>query len=173
MNVPGHRDRCGRSFTRWPSWGLIPLVVVSLLFSVHPGAATDEDPDLNTLLNQLGDKAKDYDLVALRFVAIESARSSDNPDKVSRYDYMYVEAEEQRYRPYRQKHTGRPGRTSPEADLEIGFPDSYSWTLMFHTERQHLFHFEYAGQEWYSLRHAYILGFSASLPFTDGGTIYQ
>src|SRR5512145_260939 len=105
MNVPGHRDRCGRTSTRWPSWGLIALVVVSLLFSVHPGAATDEDPDLNTLLNQLGDKAKDYDLVALRFVAIESARSSDNPDKVSRYDYMYVEAEEQRYRPYRQKHT--------------------------------------------------------------------
>ena len=171
--MPGHPDRSVRSSIRWPSWGLIPLVVVSLLISVHPGAATDEDPDLNTLLKQLGDKAKDYDLVALRFVAIESARSSDNPDKVSRYDYMYVEAEEQRYRPYRQKHTGRPGRTSPEADLEIGFPDSYSWTLMFHTERQHLFHFEYAGQEWYSLRHAYILGFSASLPFTDGGTIYQ
>ena len=84
MNVPGHRDRSGRSSIPLPSWGLIPLVAVSLLLSVHAGAATDEDPDLNTLLNQLGDKAKDYDLVALRFVAIESARSSDNPDKVSR-----------------------------------------------------------------------------------------
>ena len=168
----------GQGTFQFTAWAMIALLVISLLSSVRPAGATEEEeqvekPDLEILLNHLSDKAKAYDLVALRFVAIESARSSNRPDKVKRYDYMYVEAEEQRYRPYRQKHIGKPGRTSPEAALEIGFPDSYSWTLMFHADRQHLFRFEYVGQEWYSLRLAYILEFSASLPFTDGGTIYQ
>lgn len=166
-----------RGSYRFPAWAyLIAVVAISLSLpglSTAEQEMTDKEPDLDSLLKHLSDKAKLYDLVALRFVAIEAARSSKKPDKVKRYDYMYVEAEEQRYRPYRQKHIGKPGRTSPEAALEIGFPDSYSWTLMFHSDRQHLFRFEYVGQEWYSLRRAYILAFSASLPFSDGGTIYQ
>lgn len=173
MNVPHLPGRFGRGSNRFLPRGVIALAIVALILSLRPAAATDEEPDLDLLLNHLSNRAKVYDLAALRFVAIESARSSKKPDKVKQYDYMYVEVEEQRYRPYRQKHTGKPGRTSPEADLEIGFPDSYSWTLMFHADRQHLFHFEYVGQEWYSLRLAYILEFSASLPFTNGETIYQ
>jgi len=86
---------------------------------------------------------------------------------------MYVEAEAQRYKPYRQKHTGRPGRGVPETSLEFGFPDSYSWTLMFAPDRQHLFHFRYVGQEWFSLRLSHILEFTAPLPFTSGRTIYE
>jgi hypothetical protein len=173
MNAHRLPGRFGRGPILIARWGVIALAIAALLPGARPAAALEEEPELETILNHLGDRAEAYDLVALRFVAIESARSSEKPDKVKRYDYMYVEAEEQRYRPYRQKHTGRPGRTSPEADLEVGFPDSFSWTLMFHTDRQHLFHFEYVGQEWYSLRRAYILEFSASLPFTNGGTIYQ
>ena len=135
-----------------------------------PGATT---PDLGVLLNHLGDRAKAYAAVALRFICIEMARSSDDPKNVDRFDYMYVEAEAQRYRPYRQKHTGRPGRARSEANLELGFPDSYSWTLMFARDRQHLLTFKYVSSEWFSLRWAHILEFSASLPFTDGKTIYQ
>jgi hypothetical protein len=154
-------------------WWSVCLVILAGLPPLRPVTAADETPDLETLLNHLSNKAGAYDLVALRFVCIESARSSDKPDKMKRYDYMYVEAQEQRYRPYRQKHTGRPGRRVEEAEIEIGFPDSYSWTLMFHGDRQHLFHFKYVGQEWFSLRLAHIIEFSASLPFTDGSTIYQ
>jgi hypothetical protein len=129
--------------------------------------------DLDPLLSQLGDKARAYELVALRFVCIESSRSSNDRGKTRLHDYMYVEAEEQRYRPYRQKHAGRPGRRVSEADLEIGFPDSFSWTLMFSRSRQHLLRFSYAGQEWFSLRLAHILEFEPSLPYSDGKTIYQ
>ncbi len=131
------------------------------------------DVDLDLLLKQLGQRSGAYQLVALRFVCIESARSSEKPKKTALYDYMYVEAEAQRYRPYRQKHTGKPGRRAAEANVELGFPDSYSWTLMFSEERQHLFRFSYVGQEWYSLRLAHIVEFSASIPFSDGSTIYQ
>jgi len=173
MNAPGDPGRLCREFSWRTAWVVVALAIVSLDLFARPSGARKGAPDLDALLEKLSDKAKAYDLVALRFVAIESARSSSKPNKERHYDYMYVEAQEQRYRPYRQKHTGKPGRTSPEAALEIGFPDSYSWTLMFHRDRQHLFHFEYVGEEWYSLRHAYILQFSASLPFTDGGTIYQ
>jgi hypothetical protein len=159
----------------YPISGILLGVLFALPLTLSPVLSTAgaEAPDLERLLDRLGEKARAYDLVALRFVCIEAARSSERPDKVERFDYMYVEAEEQRYRPYRQKHTGRPGRASPETALEIGFPDSYSWTLMFHRDRQHLFHFKYGGREWFSLRLSHILEFSASLPFTDGTTIYQ
>ena len=138
-----------------------------------PSGATAAGEDLDALLDHLGKRARAYAAVALRFVCIESARFSDDPGTVRRYDYMYVEAEAQRYRPYRQKHTGRPGRGVAEAALELGFPDSYSWTLMFSPERRHLLRFSYEGKEWFSLRLSHILGFRASLPFVDGKTIYQ
>ncbi len=135
-----------------------------------PGAAP---VDLEALLRNLGEKAKVYADVALRFICIESVHSSSTPDAERRYDYMYVGAQQQRYLPYRQKHTGRPGRGAEETNLNVGFPDSYSWTLMFLPERQHLFRFKYAGQEWFSLRLCHILEFTASLPFTTGQTIYE
>jgi hypothetical protein len=137
------------------------------------GSIVPAAPDLETMLIHLGERAKAYAAVALRFICIESSRTSDDPGKVQRYDYMYVEAEEQRYRPYRQKHTGRPGRGVAEARFDLSFPDSYSWTLLFSTERQHLLHFAYVGQEWFSLRLSHILEFEASLPFTGGRTIYE
>ena len=129
--------------------------------------------DLDELLRRLGDRARAYEAIALRFVCIESVRGTDEPRKVKRYDYMYVEAEEQRYRPYRQLHTGRLGKTVAEANIDFDFPDAYSWTLMFAADRQHLFRFKYAGEEWFSLRQAYILAFTAPLPFTAGRTIYE
>lgn len=140
------------------------------------GATSDESGppfDLEPLLEKLGEKARAYEMVALRFVCIESSRSSDSPGKTKLHDYMYVEAEEQRYRPYRQKHAGRPGRRVAEAELEIDFPDSFSWTLMFSRARQHLLRFTYVRQEWFSLRLAHVLEFKPSLPHTDGKTIYQ
>jgi hypothetical protein len=128
---------------------------------------------LEKILEHLGEKARVYESVALRFICIETARTGDKPNDEHRFDYMYVEAEAQRYRPYRQKHTGRPGRAAGETALEIGFPDSYSWTLMFSPDRQHLFNFKYVGQEWFSLRLALILEFTAPLPFNAGSTIYE
>ena len=86
---------------------------------------------------------------------------------------MYVQAEEQRYRPYRQIHTGRLARTVAEANVDFDFPDAYSWTLMFVPDRQHLFRFKYDGEEWFSLRQSYVLEFTAPLPFTAGRTIYE
>ena len=44
---------------------------------------------------------------------------------------------------------------------------------MFVPDRQHLFHFKYKAQEWFSLRQSYILEFLAPLPFTSGRTIYE
>lgn len=129
--------------------------------------------DLEALLKNLGEKAKVYADVALKFICIESVHQSADPADEKTFDYMYIGAQQQRYLPYRQKHTGRPGRGVEEANLNITFPDSYSWTLMFLPERQHLFHFKYAGQEWYSLRLCHILEFTASLPFTAGQTIYE
>jgi uncharacterized protein involved in tolerance to divalent cations len=129
--------------------------------------------DLDDFLKHLGETARAYETIALRFVCIESIRSSDEPRSEKRYDYMYVQAEEQRYRPYRQIHTGRLGKTIAEANVDFGFPDAYSWTLIFAPERQHLFRFRYAREEWFSLRQSYILEFTAPLPFTAGRTIYE
>ena len=129
--------------------------------------------DLDVLLKHLGERARAYETIALRFVCIESIRSADNPRDEKRYDYMYVQAEEQRYRPYRQIHTGRLGKTIAEANVDFAFPDAYSWTLIFVPDRQHLFHFKYDAQEWFSLRQSYILEFLAPLPFTSGRTIYE
>jgi hypothetical protein len=137
-------------------------------------SATGEAPvDLAALLKNLGEKAKVYADVALKFVCLESVHSSESPQDEKTYDYMYIGAQQQRYLPYRQKHTGRLARSVEEASLNINFPDSYSWTLMFLPERQHLFHFKYVGQEWYSLRLCHILEFTASLPYTAGQTIYE
>ncbi|MFQ5876735.1 MAG: hypothetical protein ACE5JH_03440 [Acidobacteriota bacterium] len=140
-----------------------------------PGSSPDAAaaPDLPSLLRRLAEKAEVYEEVALRFVCIETITSSDHPFDEPRYDYMYVEAREQRYMPYRQKHTGRPGRGVKEESLDLRFPDSYSWTLMFAPDRQHLFHFRYVGTEWFSLRLSHIIEFTAPLPFTDGRTVYQ
>lgn len=129
--------------------------------------------DLDPLLRSLGQRAHTYETVALRFVCIESIRPTDDPKNERRFDYMYVEAQEQRYRPFRQAHTGRLGKNVPETRLDFSFPDAFSWTLMFAPDRQKLFHFRYAGQEWFSLREAHILEFTAPLPFTTGTTIYQ
>ncbi len=129
--------------------------------------------DLDDLLKHLGERAHAYEIIALRFVCIESVQTSDEPRKERHYDYMYVQEEEQRYRPYRQAHTGRLGKTVAESAVEFDFPDAYSWTLMFVPGRQTMFHFRYAGQEWFSLRQAYIIEFSAPLPFTSGRTIYE
>jgi hypothetical protein len=129
--------------------------------------------DFDDLLRRLGERAHAYEAIALRFVCIESIRGTEDQRNEKRYDYMYVQAEEQRYRPYRQIHTGRLGKTVAEASLDFDFPDAYSWTLMFAPDRQHLFRFKYAGEEWFSLRQAYILAFTAPLPFTSGKTIYE
>ncbi len=130
-------------------------------------------PDLSSLLVALGEKAAVYEEVALQFVCIETIIDHDDPRRRRLFDYMYVEAEEQRYRPFRQKHTGRPGTGVQEKSIRFAFPDSYSWTLMFSPDRQHLFHFRYLGTEWFSLRLAHIIEFTAPLPFTNGETVYQ
>jgi hypothetical protein len=138
-----------------------------------PEKPPTESSDLDHLLGELGKRAQAYQTIALRFICIETIRSTDDPEKERRYDYMYVEAEEQRYKPYRQKHMGPRARGIPETDLDLGFPDSYSWTLMFAPARQHLFRFKYIGQEWFSLRLSHVLEFTAPLPFTSGRTIYE
>lgn len=129
--------------------------------------------DLDALLKSLGQREHAYETVALRFVCIETLKTTDDPKNERRFDYMYVEAQEQRYRPFRQAHTGRLAKTVPETNLNFAFPDAYSWTLMFAPDRQRLFRFKSAGQEWFSLRQAYIIEFTAPLPFTTGTTIYQ
>jgi hypothetical protein len=156
---------------------LLPAVVISAS-PAGTRSSTPPDPygerlDPQSLLRFLGEKATVYREIALRFVCIESIRGSDEPSNVRQYDYMYVEAQAQRYKPYRQKHTGRPGRRPQETRLDLFFPDSYSWTLIFDPERQHLFKFEYVGQEWFSLRLAHVLEFTAPLPFTSGKTVYE
>jgi len=140
-----------------------------------PAPSKDSTPadDLDVFLKNLGDRASAYETIALRFVCIESIRLSDEPRNEKRYDYMYVQAEEQRYRPFRQVHTGRLGKMVSEANVDFNFPDAYSWTLMFVPDRQHLFHFKRVGQEWFSLRQTQILQFEAPLPFTSGKTIYE
>ncbi len=141
--------------------------------SPPPPTSIDPVKDLAPLLQRIGTRAKDYDSVALRFICIESFRTSDDPGNEKRHDYMYVEHLEQRYRPYRQRHTGRPEKAGEEVQMDLGFPDSYSWTLMFVPERQHLFRFNYVQQEWFSLRLAHVIEFAAPLPFTSGQTIYE
>ena len=131
------------------------------------------DFDLDALLASLAEKSKVYESVALRFVCLEATHSSEERGDGRAYDYMYVEAEAQRYRPYRQKHSENPNASTQEVDLDTDFPDSYSWTLMFVPNRQHLFHFKYEGEEWFSLRRATVLSFTAPLPYTSGRTIYE
>jgi uncharacterized protein involved in tolerance to divalent cations len=141
-----------------------------------PSTIPDQVPstvDLDDLLKRIGERARAYEAIALRFVCIESIRSSEEPRNERHFDYMYVQAEEQRYRPYRQIHTGRLGKTVAEANVDFDFPDAYSWTLMFAPDHQNLFRFKYAGEEWFSLRQSYILAFTAPLPFTAGRTIYE
>ncbi len=145
--------------------------------SPAPTPAVQQPPtapiDLDDLLKHLGERARAYETIALRFVCIESVRTSDEPRKERHYDFMYVQEEEQRYKPYRQAHTGRLGKTVAETAVDFNFPDAYSWTLMFAPDRQKLFRFRYTDQEWFSLRQAQILEFSAPLPFSSGRTIYE
>lgn len=180
-----HRRHCGA--TQYPGrllgCAITTLVTLTLIaVSSAPAApaqastssnADQESVNLEALLRFLGEKALVYRDVALQFICIESIRNSDKPRDRQRFDYMYVEAQEQRYKPYRQKHTGRLGRRPQEAMIDFNFPDSYSWTLMFDPDRQRLFKFRYAGQEWFSLRLAHILEFTAPLPFITGKTIYE
>ncbi len=137
------------------------------------GDAEATGVNLDDLLARFAEKARQYETIALRFICIESIRAGENLKDERRFDYMYVEAQEQRYVPYRQRHTERPTRGVQESALNFEFPDSYSWTLMFLQKRQHIFHFHYVGQEWFSLRRAYVLEFTAPLPFTAGQTIYE
>ncbi|HUD71695.1 MAG TPA: hypothetical protein VMQ62_06995 [Dongiaceae bacterium] len=137
--------------------------------SAAPGPA----PEIAALLASLGEKAATYESIALRFVCLETIRDSEHPNKSESYDYMYVESEAQRYRPYRQKHDSRDDHSGPEVDVDQEFPDAYSWTLIFSPARQHLFKFEYVGDEWFALRHAYVIKFTAPLPYTSGRTIYE
>ena len=138
-----------------------------------PQAEEPVDPELAPILKSLAEKSAVYESIALRFVCIETTRDSDDPLDEKTYDYMYVEAEVQRYRPYRQRHSARPRDSSSEIEVETNFPDSYSWTLLFAPNRQHLFHFKNAGVEWFSLRKAQIIEFIAPLPYTTGRTIYE
>jgi len=156
---------------RGPAPGKPPVPAPTPAAAATPGATATVD--LDPLLKSLGQRAHAYETVALRFVCIESIRTTEDPKSERRFDYMYVEAQEQRYRPFRQAHTGRLGKTVPETTLSFTFPDAFSWTLMFAPGRQKLFHFRYAGQEWFSLRQAHVLEFTAPLPFTTGTTIYQ
>jgi len=134
---------------------------------------TPADPTLDDLLADLAEKATVYQSIALRFVCVEANTTSDNPNADRTYDYMYVEEDAQRYRPYRQRHSENPNQTRSEIDVENNFPDSYSWTLMFLRERQHLFKFAFVGDEWFALRRAHILAFTAPLPYSGGQTIYE
>jgi uncharacterized protein involved in tolerance to divalent cations len=154
-----------------PSPGKFPAAAPAP--SPTPATGSASSFDLDALLKDLGQRAHAYETVALRFVCIETLKTTDDPKNERRFDYMYVEAQEQRYRPFRQAHTGRLGKTVPETDINFAFPDAFSWTLMFAPDRQKLFHFRYAGQEWFSLRQAHIIEFTAPLPFTTGTTIYQ
>jgi hypothetical protein len=138
-----------------------------------PEPAPENDEALVPLLKALGEKAAVYESIALRFTCVETARDSEKPLNEKRYDYMYVEEEAQRYRPYRQKHSEKAGATPPETVVETDFPDSYSWTLMFAPARQHLFHFKIVGEEWFSLRRATVLSFVSPLPYSTGKTIYE
>jgi uncharacterized protein involved in tolerance to divalent cations len=156
---------------RTPSPGKSPAAAPTPSATPAPGTAAPFD--LDALLKDLGQRAHAYETVALRFVCIETLKTTDDPKNERRFDYMYVEAQEQRYRPFRQAHTGRLEKTVPETALNFSFPDAFSWTLMFAPDRQKLFHFRYAGQEWFSLRQAHIIEFTAPLPFTTGTTIYQ
>jgi len=139
------------------------------------GSEAPELFDLDALLAQLAEKSKVYESVALRFVCLEATHSSEDHGDGRRYDYMYVEAEAQRYRPYRQKHSEKENSTpsTQEVDVDTEFPDSYSWTLMFVPNRQNLFHFKYEGDEFFSLRKANVISFTAPLPYTTGKTIYE
>jgi hypothetical protein len=137
------------------------------------GSEAPENFDLDALLSQLAEKSKVYESVALRFVCLEATHSSEDRGDGRRYDYMYVEAEAQRYRPYRQKHSENSTPSTQEVDVDTEFPDSYSWTLMFVPNRQNLFHFKYEGDEFFSLRHANVISFTAPLPYTTGKTIYE
>lgn len=165
------------SRVRWTR--LPPLVVAAFLLVSPPRLSGSEAstktsaPHLDSMLVMLAEKSAVYESVALRFVCIETARDSDDDMKEKKYDYMYVEVEPQRYKPYRQRHTERSNQNVSEVEVDTSFPDSYSWTLIFAPGRQHLFHFKYLGQEYYSLRRAYVVEFTAPLPFTTGKTIYE
>src|SRR5262245_23974222 len=140
------------------------------------GGHADDGPEshaLEDLLATQGEQAAVYKSIALRFICVETDRSSDDPNDEKEYDYMYVEQESQRYKPYRQRHAENPYQSRSEISVEQNFPDSYSWTLIFLPDRQHLFKFEDLGEEWYSLRRARVIGFTAPLPYSGGRTIYE
>ena len=173
-SIPG--APAGPPPARTPTPARTPARTPPAVPTPSPAPSPGETPatyDLDALLKRLGERAHAYETVALRFVCIETLRTSDEPKDERRFDYMYVEAQEQRYRPFRQAHTGRLGKTVPETSLNFAFPDAFSWTLMFAPDRQKLFRFRAAGEEWFSLRQAYILEFTAPIPFTTGTTIYQ
>jgi len=134
---------------------------------------TPASPSLEELLAALAEKAAVYQSIALRFVCVELNKDSENSNSDKTYDYMYVEEEAQRYRPFRQRHSANPNQTRGEVEVENNFPDAYSWTLMFLGERQHLFKFEFVEDDWFALRRAHVISFTAPLPYYSGQTIYE
>jgi len=129
--------------------------------------------DIDKILDALAEKAVVYESIALRFVCIEDVRGSQDRGDNRKYDFMYVESEPQRYKTYRQRHSDKENHSGPEVELDTPFPDSYSWTLIFARNRQHLFKFKYVGDDWFSLRHALVIEFTAPLPYANGQTIYE
>jgi hypothetical protein len=92
-----------------------------------------------------------YESIALRFICVEELRGSQDRSDNKKYDFMYVESQAQRYKTYRQRHSDKENHSGPEVEIDTPFPDSYSWTLIFARNRQHLFKFKYAGDDWFSL----------------------
>lgn len=171
---PRHPDRPRRRALLAAFLAVLFLPIRALAAVPASGRPAPEPLALEEILGRLGQRAKQYESLALRFICVESVRNADDPPgEARRYDYLYVGAQEQRYVPYRQRHTGRLGRTVAETGLNLNFPDSYSWTLMFLPSRQHIFRFRQVGEEWFSLRQSYILEFTAPLPSTSGRTVYE
>jgi hypothetical protein len=153
---------------------------------VDPRPSRHEDPDktdeakhdtgpvdLDKVLDALAEKAMTYETIALRFICVEELRGSQDRSDNRKYDFMYVESEAQRYKAYRQRHSDKENHSGPEVEIDTPFPDSYSWTLIFARNRQHLFKFKYLGDDWFSLRRAYVIEFTAPLPYATGQTIYE
>jgi hypothetical protein len=153
---------------------------------VDPRPSRREDPDttdeakhdtgpvdIDKVLEALAEKAMTYESIALRFICVEDLRGSQDRSDNRKYDFMYVESEAQRYKAYRQRHSDKENHSGPEVEVDTPFPDSYSWTLIFARNRQHLFKFKYLGDDWFSLRRAYVIEFTAPLPYATGQTIYE
>lgn len=132
------------------------------------------------LLDRLSEKSEEYERYALKFVCTEILRKASynlakkeyKKEDFEHMDYLLeINPEKGRFSAFRQKaRKTTPGRA---VNIEMNFPEAYSWVFIFSKNFRNSMKYGYHGKEIYFYKLAHIISFRGFQPFTDGKDIRQ